>query len=187
MTATFLVGAIWWRGSSWGIVGAKPAAELILSALLLMFYPDVGYRRWTWRLLWALLLGALALVLTWIVAFAWGRTQFLDIRSVEMSTIVVTLLGGVVITPIFEEKVVRDLLLRGLSQMAGPVLSALLVSLAFALAHEGAMVWTFIVSICLCVMALRWRVSTLQRAAVHGSMNLLIFLWYGTYGYGLFN
>lgn len=187
MTATFLAGALWWQGDILGVAGAKPAAELLIVAILFVLYPDVDCRRWTWRLLFVLALATLALVFTWIAVFAWGRTRFVDIHSVETPIILVTLLGGVVITPIFEEKVVRDLLLRGLNQMAGPVISTLLVSLAFALAHHGSMVWTFIVSISLCVMALRWRVSTLQRAVVHGLMNLLIYLWYGTYGYGLFD
>jgi CAAX amino terminal protease family. len=183
--ATLAGGGLWWAGERLGVVGAKPIAEALVAAMLLWFYPGRYGRPWTPVLGVVLVLCAAGLVAIWVGVFAWGNTRFLDLAKVDRAAIVVTLSTVLVTAPIYEEKVVRELLLRGLSKTLNPVLASVFVSVAFALVHDG-FLWAFIFSMVLCFLALKWNFSTMQRAVVHGLVNLLISLWYVTRGYGFF-
>lgn len=184
---TLAGGLIAKAGASAGWVAASPAAEGLCAAVLLWLYPEKDGRRWSLGLVAVLLLSAGLLFAFWVAVFAWGRTQFTEIGDYERALLVATLVKFTIAAPIFEEKIVRDLLLRGLADMMPVAVAVVLVSAAFALAHMTTMVWAFIVSVVLSIMAIKWRVSTLQRATVHGVINLLVLLWYTTRGYGFFS
>ncbi len=183
--ATFAAGGLTWLTARLGIFGAKPLAEMLLALTLLHFYPEHNERPWSIRLVAALIGLALALVFVWIVVFAWGKVRFVDVSALEPGTIILTLISAVITAPIFEEKVVRGLLAQGLASFTTPLTSAALVSLVFALTHDGAMLWSFMVSMLFCALVFRWRLNVFQRSLTHGLLNLMILLWYGTNGYGI--
>lgn len=186
LLATFLAGTIGWLGERLAFGAAKPTAEGIVAVALFLLYPKEHTRRWSVRLAIVLSCVAVALTIFWVAAFAWGRTRFLDVADLSRATIAVTLLSTVITAPLFEEKVVRDLLLRGFASLTNPLISTIAVSLAFALVHDGAVPWSFLFSLVLCVLTLKWNVGTLQRVLVHGLLNLLVLAWYATKGYGFF-
>jgi len=184
--ATFACGALIWLGGVLGLLGATPLAELLVAAILFKFYPEKSAVRWSGKEVVALLSFGSVLAMFWVVVFAWGNTIFSDPSDVSGAALFIGAFSAIVAAPIYEEKVVRHLLLQGLSGLTRPWISAILVSLIFALVHKGAVVWSFIVSIVLCWLALARGVGTLQRAIVHGTINALVMLWYFTSGFGLF-
>jgi membrane protease YdiL (CAAX protease family) len=75
-----------------------------------------------------------------------------------------------VVSPAFEEIVVRKLLFLGLTRKVGPPISAIFVSLLFGLVHVDMSVYAGSFSIVMCIMT--WRgVSTFNRAVLHGGHN----------------
>lgn len=166
--------------------GAKPLVELLVALVLLRRYPEAAVVRWTGGLVSILCIIGLALTLAWVAFFAWGNTRFFDAGSVSAPALAVGMVGAVVTAPIYEEKVVRHLLLQGAAGFIGRWGAALLISVVFGLIHTGAMVWTFLVSLVLCWLALAKGLTSTQRAIVHGTVNAMIMLWYLTRGFGLF-
>lgn len=75
------------------------------------------------------------------------------------------------LTPYYEECVVRRLLYQGAARWIGTWLSAALVSLLFALVHEGNEAFSGMFSVAMCYMASKG-VSTFNRAVLHGSCNV---------------
>lgn len=186
LVATFAAGGLFWLGATLGLAAIKPLVEGGFALALLSFYPERGAQPWSVRLAVGLVLLAITMALGWITIFAWGNTRFVDVATLNGATIALTLASGVVTAPLFEEKVVRGLLLDGVAALTKPLISAVAVSVVFAMAHQGAVIWSFFVSMVLCGLALAWRINTFQRALVHGVLNLMVLLWYGTYGYGFF-
>lgn len=186
ITASFVCSGLIELSSRAGVVGAKPLIELLLALVLLRRYPESCAIRWSGRLIVILCAGGAALALAWIPLFALGNTRFFDPGHASTIALVVGLASSVVAAPLYEEKVVRHLILRGVTGYIGPYWASLLISLAFGLIHTGAMLWTFLVSLVLCWCALAKGLGSTQRALIHGVMNAMIMLWYFTAGYGLF-
>lgn len=82
-----------------------------------------------------------------------------------------------VLIPLFEEITVRKLLFVGASRYIGPIFSALIVSVIFAMTHKGVFTLAFIFSATMCLMA--WKgINYYDRAILHGSYNgILSMLW----------
>jgi membrane protease YdiL (CAAX protease family) len=182
---SLLCGAMVALMSHVGAVGAKPLAELLVALVLMKLYPEVNIVRWSSRLFLLLCAIGAALALAWVAIFAWGNTQFFDIANASVIALVVGCSSAVLTAPIFEEKVVRHLLLQGAVGIIGRWWASLFVSAVFALVHTGAMIWAFAVSMVLCWFALAKGFSSAQRAVVHGVVNAIIMLWYFTRGFGL--
>lgn len=183
--ATVACAALARLGEVIGMVGTKPFSELLTALILFRLFPEERLR-WSVRQVLTLFGIAAILALVWIIFFAWGRTKFPDTSGFDQLAIIVGAASSVVTAPLFEEKVVRHLLLQGVSELTNRWIATIFVSLLFSLAHQGSVAWTFIVSSVLCWLALWKGVGSLQRAVVHGALNAMVFLWYFTSGYGFF-
>jgi membrane protease YdiL (CAAX protease family) len=184
--ATFAAGALNWVIGVVEVVGAKPIAELSVALLLIKIYPEESSATWSFRRVAALLgLGA-ALALCWVVLIAWGNTRFPDVSEFGVIATSASIASSVVTAPIYEEKVVRHLLLQGLTGYAGRWPAAILISVVFALMHQSAEIWSFFASMVLCWLAIARGIGVMQRAIVHGTVNAFIMTWYFTHGFGFF-
>ena len=186
VVATIVAGGLIALGEAFQVAGAKPLAETSIAILLFMFFPEKNVASWTVKRVAALFSIGLCLALFWVFAFAWGRTKFPDLPEGSELAIAVGLISSIVTAPIFEEKVVRHLLLRGGAALSNHWISAFLVSLVFALVHKDAILWSFLVSLVLCWLALEKGIGTLQRALVHSIINALVMTWYFSGGFGFF-
>ena len=86
--------------------------------------------------------------------------------------------GLVVITPWFEEKLFRHLLLSSLLRVVRPLFAVLAVSVLFAVAHKGMIVWALVVSLTLCWMRLSLNAKTIHCAIAHGCVNAFVLALY---------
>lgn len=159
--------------------------QLTLALVLFKLYPESTVVRWSVRLVLLLCSVGAALALVWVALFAWGNTRFIDAGDVSRASLVVGVCSAVIAAPIYEEKVVRHVLLQGATGFIGRLWASLLVSFAFALVHTDAIVSTFLGSMILCRLALVERLTSTQRAVIHGGYNAMVMLWYFTSGYGL--
>ncbi len=183
--ASLLCGALMALMSYVGAVGAKPLAELLVALVLMKLYPEGNAVSWSGRFVLLLCAIGTALALSWVAIFAWGNTKFFDTANASVVALVTGCVSAVLTAPIFEEKVVRHLLLQGAVGIIGRWWASLFVSVVFALVHTGAMIWAFAVSMVLCWFALAKGFSSAQRAVIHGVVNGIIMLWYFTRGFGL--
>lgn len=168
-----------------GLVGAAPLVQLSLALVLFKLHPEPTVVRWSYKLVLLLCCAGAMVALVWAALFAWGNTRFVDAGDVSRVSLMVGVSSAVIAAPIYEEKVVRHVLLLGAAGFLGRLWASVLVSFAFALVHTGAIVSTFLVSMMLCWLALVKHLTSTQRAVVHGSYNAMIMLWYFTGGYGL--
>lgn len=159
--------------------------ELFLAVILIRIFPEKLTVCWSLRRVLGLLALGAVLAIFWMTVIAWGNTRFPDLSTFSTAAIVIGVISSVATAPIYEEKVVRHLLLQGLSGYTNRWVAAVLVSAVFALAHQGAVAWSFLVSLVLCWLAIVKSIGVMQRAIVHGTINLLIMLWYFTHGFGL--
>jgi membrane protease YdiL (CAAX protease family) len=183
--ATFACGVLIWLGEVLGLMGAKPITELLAAVVLLKIYPEKAASWKTKRVVGLISIGV-GLGLFWVVVFAWGNTGFPDLSTFSRQAIFTGVLSAVVTAPLYEEKVVRQLLLQGAAGFVNPWIAAIFVSIMFAAVHRGALIWSFIVSMTLCWLVIVKGIGTLQRALVHGVINSLVMLWYFTSGFGFF-
>lgn len=183
---TLAGGALIWLAGTVGVTGAKPLVELTIAAILIKIYPEDTPQCWSIKRVTALVLLGATLFAFWMVAIAWGNTRFPDLSTFSKTAVLIGIMSSVVTAPIYEEKVVRHLLLQGLSGYMNGWVAAVLVSAVFALVHQGSMAWSFLGSMVLCSLALVWKIGVMQRAIVHGAVNALIMLWYLTRGFGFF-
>ena len=168
------------------MVGTKPVVELLLAVILIRFFPEELTARWSLRLVLGLVLLGVGLASFWVVAIAWGNTRFPDISTFSAIAVITGVVSSVLTAPVYEEKVVRHLLLQGASGYVNHWVAAVLVSAVFALAHQGSMAWSFLFSMVMCWLAIIGKIGVMQRAIVHGIVNALIMLWYFTHGFGFF-
>lgn len=88
----------------------------------------------------------------------------------------------VVVTPLWEEKSCRNVLLFGIGKRAGVWVAALLLSAAFALPHRDNFPFAFSYSFIACALAIRG-VDTWNRVLLHGGINaahVTAWLYFGT-------
>ena len=170
------------------LVGAGPCTEAIIAFLLIRIYPEPRSLRWSFKSVALLLAAGLLLALGWIGAIGWWQvsSRFTEWTQYPFYFIVIGFISAVVTAPLFEEKVVRHLLLCGAARITNTLFASILVSALFALAHPGNRIWSFIVSVLLCWLAIKWGANSFQRAIVHGTLNLMVMLWHLAGGSGKF-
>lgn len=179
-----------------GVYGAKSVAETIALIAMIALFPDEPRRTWSAYRMGACLAVALAFLAAWIVIHGEPQADGFDFpRAKDFRTIdvVAGFVATGVIAPLFEEKLARHLALRGIHGMVGPAVSryvapgmvaSLIVSTLFALAHPSLMPLAFLLSLTLCLLALKYEFDLAQRALIHGLLNSGIMAWYFTSGFG---
>ncbi len=118
------------------------------------------------------MLGAAGVVLGGFFFFLIYRHVRLEYASPE--ALFGFLVLSALVIPVFEEKVVRQIMLDGARKRIGPYAGSLLCSLLFAGSHHGArlvFLVAFFISLVLCAMAIKG-VDTIQRSMFHGAYNL---------------
>lgn len=83
-------------------------------------------------------------------------------------------LNSIVIVPVYEEKIVRGLLLRGAAAFLSRPLAIFATSALFAYAHKGDEISSFLFAIVLAYLALYRNMGAIERAIIHGSYNATI-------------
>ena len=185
--AVALAGLLIAIGKYLGLAFSKPFVELLLFLLLALSFPESQGRSWRLSSVTSFVLLGVFLGLVWVFLFGFSsidETEFKRVNSFPLSAVIYGMSASLVTAPLFEEKVVRHLILGGMG-MINPFVASSLVSLAFALTHVDSVVWAFIASMFLCFMALRLRMTSIQRAISHGVCNFLITTWYYTDAYGI--
>ncbi|MNV28321.1 CAAX amino terminal protease self- immunity [compost metagenome] len=166
---------------------SRPAVELTIFVVLQFAFPDQKGMSWGLRSIAAFIAFGIFLASLWVLLFAYPsiqRTEFKELANVPVLPLLQGLAATAVTAPLFEEKVVRHMLLRGLSGLHS-ILSSAMVSALFAFAHKGSFLWAFLASMILCFAAIRLRMTTTQRAVSHGLCNVIITSWYFTGAFGL--
>ncbi|MEL1265175.1 CPBP family glutamic-type intramembrane protease [Pseudoxanthomonas putridarboris] len=187
IVATVLAGILIAVGRSLGAEFSKPVVELTLFAILVFYFPERDRKSWGISSLFLSLMIGIFLGLTWIVLFGYPKldsTEFRSLADFSFSTLLYGFSASFITAPLFEEKVVRHLLLEGLGKLHA-IVASLLVSCVFALVHVGSVIWAFLASMLLCFSALCLKMTSAQRAISHGVCNLLIAAWYYTNAYGI--
>jgi len=168
-----------------GVNGGTPISELLIAMVLMWIYPERSGRAWSFRLVAVLIAGGALMGISWIItARMIDYAVFPKPGQFPSVAIWLGFLTAVVTAPIYEEKVVRQLLLDGVSSLTNFWVGALVVSVLFGLAHNKDMIGAFILSMALCWSIARFGLNTYQRAIIHGVYNLVIMAWYFTQGFG---
>lgn len=167
-------------GAEIGFIGATVLVEMAIAVCLLWFFVEPQSTPFTSKLVGKLVFTGMAIGAVWVVFVAPDKPAggFLNWKAHSFVLMVVGFVSATLTAPLFEEKVVRGLLFDGLSKHINSTLASILVSILFALAHTGAIVWAFCVSLTLCWLMLKYRLNTYQRAIVHGAINLVVMGWY---------
>lgn len=178
--ATVGVGAAQGILNSFDVFGSKAMTEFLAFVVCVWLFPYESRRKWTfWLGVCLLALGILGGAV-WVLAVGFParhETNFIPFSDIPTEFYVLGLVTGCIVAPLFEEKVVRHLLLDGVSHYFGRVVGILLVSAVFAAVHVGAVVSSFLYSIFLCICVHPFRLNTAQRAIIHGGINLAITQW----------
>jgi Type II CAAX prenyl endopeptidase Rce1-like len=102
--------------------------------------------------------------------------------GLRMMDYMVLSMGTCIVTPFFEETVVRRLLFLGICRWFGDLpermivlFAALIVSGLFSLVHRGMETYAFIFSLIMCFMT--WKgVHTVNRSILHGTHNFVVLI-----------
>jgi membrane protease YdiL (CAAX protease family) len=173
-------GLLTMAGAKIGFVGSKVIAEAVIVTCLLWLYPEKTSARSTLKLIAMLTLTGAVIGAAWIACFAPDRPKggFIDWKAHSFILIAIGYVNAVLTAPLFEEKVLRDLIFTNFSKYLSSMLSSVSVSVLFGIAHSENIFPAFLVSMILCWMMLKYQLNTYQRAVVHGSINLVIMTWY---------
>ena len=177
--ATFLVAIPYALGEKFKILGLGALGEVALAVVLFWMFPERGGIKWSLMTATLLLGCAVALGFAWIAGVGlWQVTAaHEEIWRAGLPYLLVGFASKVLIAPLFEEKVVRNLLLCGAIPWLGSLWASLIVSVLFGIVHPHTPVFAFFFSLVLCWLAVRWHVNSYQRAAIHGALNLIIELY----------
>lgn len=124
---------------------------------------------------------AALLAAQWDAEFAWRKFGFYsgnkNVHPFLSMHVFAWLLVNAAIAPVVEELIFRRVLLGAFLRKHGPVAAVLLTSLVFSLLHfySTDYLGTFLFSVVLCVISLRFR-SILLCAAVHAMYNVAAFV-----------
>lgn len=187
ITALAIAGALMMAGQAFKIAGSKSLAEVATFIVLIGLYPEPQGRRWSFNSVVAFLLTGVAIGAVWVgfIGVRLANSEASEWTNFPFSLVVLGFINACITAPLFEEKIVRHLLFRGIEDKTNSFLASIIVSIIFAIPHMGSVIWAFFVSMVLCWLTVRWVLNTWQRAIVHGSINLLIMLWSLTSGFGL--
>lgn len=186
ITALAVNGALVVAGNAAGIAGSKILAESATFIVLIWLYPEPQGRRWGLNSVVAFLMTGVAIGAVWVglIGIKLTNSEASEWTGFQFSSVVLGFINACITAPLFEEKIVRHLLFRGIEEKTNSFLASIVVSTIFAIPHAGSVVWAFFVSMILCWLTVKWALNTWQRAIVHGSINLLIMLWSLTSGFG---
>ncbi|MGE8452857.1 MAG: type II CAAX prenyl endopeptidase Rce1 family protein [Pseudomonadales bacterium] len=185
--AVLLAGILSALGRHLDVPFSRPTVELMIFLFLHFTFPDQKGMKWGPRSTVSCVALGILLASLWVLFFAYPsiqRTEFKDLTDVPVLPLLQGLLSTALTAPLFEEKVARHLLLRGLGGLHY-IASSVMVSALFAFAHKGAFLWAFLASMILCMTAIKLRMTTTQRAVSHGLCNVIITSWYFTGAFGL--
>lgn len=171
IVATFIVGILIdilaQRGMDRDIASILVLVPII-TILVVVFPESLSVGKMT--IMWAIV-GIVTGVAFFMAKY--GRTAVSLQSSTGMEAYVYYIVTVAILQPFFEEIVVRRFLFIGIANLAGPTISALIVSILFALVHCDIYAFAGVFSFVMCWMA--WcGVSTFNRAVLHGCYNLTI-------------
>lgn len=178
--------AIMGAGAAQGILnyfdvfGSKAMTELLAFLACLWLFPNELRRRWTLPLGVGLVAVGLLGGTIWVffIGFpARHETNFMPLSDVPMKFYILGLVTSCIVTPLFEEKAVRHLLLEGASHYFGRLVATIGVSALFAVVHVDGMVSAFLLSVVLCAGAQLFNLDSMQRSIIHGVVNFSILHW----------
>jgi membrane protease YdiL (CAAX protease family) len=182
----FLVSLIPMAGTNLAAALAldRDLTDLVLMGLtiVLMFWiiPEKPqFSRGSWLLLLAGL--ATGVLVFWFHA-AGQQASINVVTDNGLLGVAVFALNLAVLAPIYEEKACRQVMLFGLGKYLHIALSAVVVSVLFSVVHHGNQIFALLFSLLMCAFAARG-MSTLNRAIIHGGVNLSQAVLYIYYGY----
>jgi membrane protease YdiL (CAAX protease family) len=162
----------------------RDLTDLALTALaiVLMFRVVPEEPQFSRRSLLLLLAG----LVTGLIIFrfhASGQQATINVTSSNgLLGVAVFMCNAAVLTPIYEEKACRQIMLFGLGKYLHIALSAVVVSVLFSVVHHGNEIFALLFSLLMCAFAVRGT-STLNRAIIHGGVNLAQTALWVYYGY----
>lgn len=179
-TSTVVVGGAQSFLNSFDVFGSKAMVEFAAYLVCMWFFPTEQRAVWSVRLILALIAIGIIGGILWVAVVGYpqrNELHFLTWDQVPISYYLLGLVTGCVVSPLFEEKIVRNLLLSGASQYLGKFLASLAVSALFAWVHTDGMVFAFVASIALCAGFYVFKLDTVQRSVIHGFVNFVITHW----------
>ena len=167
-----------------GIDGSTPLAYLIIFLITFYLFAKEEQRKTSIFLMLNLIGTGILLGIVWCLIFPRiSGVVFPDTKELHVASFFWGYLNVVVAAPLFEEKIARGIVFDGIAQKVGNLLSSLIVSFFFALAHTNSMIWAFLISVVLCWMKCELHLNTFYRAITHGTINAFIMTWYLTGGF----
>lgn len=156
-------------------------SSIIISLLLFKIFPENGMILSRLTAVMPVFGVTSAFIYMWI--YHDFRVANNALRNLGWTDYFILITGTCIVTPVFEELVVRRLLFlgvcrwfRGSFEWLGVFFGALAVSFLFAMVHHGMVVYAFIFSIVMCFMA--WKgVHTINRSIFHGVHNLIVIIF----------
>jgi len=170
-------GFLSWMAEFYAIRGGGTIAALAVLLVSLMLFPEVAGLRWLPRGLLLAAVLAVLLYLLWIAMIGTQQGRASKVPAVPASMWWLGLLYSVIAMPWLEEKLVRDLMLRGLAVLVGTWPAILVSSLIFGIAHGAYLLFAFLFGVVLAVARLHLGMTTSQRTLTHGLVNLAIWCW----------
>jgi membrane protease YdiL (CAAX protease family) len=162
-----------------GFPFGKPLTELSLAIVLLYFFPEPRPLARHKYLYFGLAALGVLLAICWLALEQWrGQAiRHVDVSSLPPVPLIAALVSMIFTAPLFEEKVVRHLLLDGLRSL-GAVTACVLTSALFALAHAATWAWALAISLVLSVGTVRYGLRSVDRNCIHAAINATIVGWY---------
>ena len=179
LLALFVVAFASRLGDTTGWEFVEPLTMLAVCVVLTWIFPE-PFRGLGWdaRALKWMAIAVAALCVIWTLGFWIWNSHSTQIQWGWR--LVLHFLFLAVISPWFEEKVLRHLLLGSILKVARPFVSIIFVSVLFALAHKGMFSWALIASLVLCLMRVKLDAKTIHCVVVHGLVNSYVFALYVT-------
>lgn len=178
--AIVLVGAGQGLLDAFDVLGSKAMTELAAFLVCTWLLPREDRSAWSVRFFLILVVLGLLGGMLWVACVGYPErndSQFLTWDRVPAAYYVLGLFTGCMAAPLFEEKVVRHLLLTGAAHYLGKVIASVSVSALFAWVHVEGMIFAFLFSMALCIGVYMFKLNTLQRSLIHGLINLVITHW----------
>ncbi|NNH49677.1 CPBP family intramembrane metalloprotease [Stenotrophomonas maltophilia] len=166
--------------NSFDVFGSKAVTEILAFLACAWLFPNEPRRKWSLGLATGLIATGLSLGAIWVIFIGFpGRheTNFPTLTEIPIKFYALGLVTSCIVAPLFEEKVVRHLLLDGASHYFGKLAATIGVSALFAVVHVDAVVSAFLLSAFLCIGTQLFNFNSTQRSVIHGLVNFSILHW----------